>query len=464
LAAGKQIPIDFSIQDYDDGVKIGRVWLATSAANDNQWWGPYSCRGILTLCALTDLYADNGAYFGPFGIAAADKATGANGLSGKSWISWDEAALYFTVEIADDTYADNDNVEIYIDWNAGKGGVGEAELGFPYFQVAINRNGTIGGLSMEDCNPGNMWGGGMAWSGIWGTIPAYGDEGFEGNVEFEVTEIDGGWKVEVMIPVPAGVELTAGKQIPIDFSIQDYDEGVKVGRVWLAPSTNNDNQWWGPYSCRGVLTLCELTQLTAPQNAWSEWYAIAAADKATGANGLSGQSWISWNKDALTFKVAIADDTYADNDNVEIYIDWNAGGGGVGEAELGFPYFQVAVNRNGTIGGLSMEDCNPGNMWGGGMAWSGIWGTIPAYGDEGFEGNVEFEVTEVDGGWAVEVTIPVPAGVELTAGKEIPVDFSIQDYNEGVKVGRVWLAPSADNDNQWWGPYSCRGVLTLDED
>jgi hypothetical protein len=113
--------------------------------------------------------------------------------------------LYYRVEVADKTPDDGDAVEIYIDWNAGKGGQQIALEGFPYFQVVVYRDGSLGGGAMIDISP-DTWN----W-GTWNS-PGYQygydeDEdpiGFNDMIEVTITETANGYIVDVKIPAPEG--------------------------------------------------------------------------------------------------------------------------------------------------------------------------------------------------------------------------------------------------------------------
>lgn len=185
------------------------------------------------------------------------------------WTAWDGKNIYYYIEVVDRTPnagtgapdAQFDMIELYIDWENGKGGSAarnaegdwewEIASPTPYWQIRVPSQKDIDGyleafgLILE----------GEGFAGIeWSP---YFEE--ELGVELVTAPLNGSWNngyiVEIKIPAP--VALREGMSIPIDFSVLDtmYGEGVTDGRRWLNPSQFNDTQWCVPNSCTGLLTL-----------------------------------------------------------------------------------------------------------------------------------------------------------------------------------------------------------------
>jgi len=235
-----------------------------------------------------DAYNANGAikidgvrddiYSGPYAVASTKAGTDPNLAWGNLWVAWDPSALYFYIEVFDTTPRHlsesidlyNDNVEFFIDWNAGKGGeVGERNAedtgyevvpgnpdGCPFWQVRVyaapNLDGVqpLGGLILEG-ETGD-------WSVFdWGA----GEYVFEDVCEFKTLPLDGNWNygyiIEIKIPAPDGVTLSLDKQIPMDIQIIDYvaDSQTGWGKKFMADYMYNDCQWAVPYTCQGIMTL-----------------------------------------------------------------------------------------------------------------------------------------------------------------------------------------------------------------
>jgi len=242
---------------------------------------------VLTIPALAIVYVDSNkatitidgvldaGYSGPYAVKSPKIDTNPYAATGQLWVAWDANNLYFYIEVADKTPQHgsddkfNDNVEFFIDWNAGKGGViGERNEedtdwdytpgnpdGCPYWQVRVyaapdlDGNQDLGGLTIEG-NPGNWtcfdWGaGGM----------------FEEECVFVTAPLNGDWNngyiIEISMRAPANVTLTEGKQIPIDIQIIDYvaDTQAGWGKMFMELYDYNDKQWAVPFTCRGLMTL-----------------------------------------------------------------------------------------------------------------------------------------------------------------------------------------------------------------
>jgi hypothetical protein len=218
-------------------------------------------------------------YSGPYEIASHyQNSAGTNDMNsatGKVWTAWDNNALYFYFEIYDATPnhtndGRNDNIGIYIDWNNVKAAGGGGELSeeywttgdystsimgtsgpdYPYWQVTIPAARDMDGW--QDL-------GGAFWFGLgevfWNPFE------IEDATTFVTRSIDGNWQngyiVEARILAPDYVTLHEGKQIPIDFEINDniHGAGIINGRAYLADSEYNNTQWCIPSSCTGLLTL-----------------------------------------------------------------------------------------------------------------------------------------------------------------------------------------------------------------
>lgn len=219
------------------------------------------------------------------------KYTTSGMATGKAWVAWDNEALYYYMEVYDETPnhecdGKNDNVEIYIDWNAGRGGelTEEAEdgtmgyepgqpEGYPAWQIFIpaaeNQDGfqDFEGCILENTEDQQSWTG-FIWSPTAAGI-------FMDVCEWATGPIDDNWRrgyfIEIRIPAPAGsedretgstvdVKLVKGKEIPVDFQIGDNINGVDQdsadARVYLVKDDKyNDRQWACPFTYGGLMKL-----------------------------------------------------------------------------------------------------------------------------------------------------------------------------------------------------------------
>ena len=240
-------------------------------------------------------------YSGPVDINVPwQNFTGTNQLddsvaNGKAWIAWDDDALYYYIEVYDETPnhtqdGRNDAVEIFIDWNKGQGG--EASLN----EDASNADYTIG-------NPDGC----PAWQvRVFAAPDADGyhdlkgciletELGFGGGVAFDPYVFDetctfvtgpieeGNWRrgyyIEIRIPKPAGgdfmetgssvdVTLSIDKQIPFDFQIWDNILGVgtRDAQIFMEDSPFNNLQWGVPSAYHGLMTLAGYAETDEPDD------------------------------------------------------------------------------------------------------------------------------------------------------------------------------------------------------
>jgi hypothetical protein len=204
------------------------------------------------------------AYAGPVTIATPNADSPANTATGKAWTAWNDNKLYFYIEVADTTRNPRheeshwaaDSIEIFIDWNAGRGGETIASPETPYWQLRIPAYDT-----------GKLTGG--IWTGIGFEWVEWDPALFNEACEWVVVPLNGSWNngyiIEIAIPAPEGVILSEGKQIPFDFQINDNMAGIsRDGTVHLAESGLNDQQWSTPYACMGLLTLGAGEIITPP--------------------------------------------------------------------------------------------------------------------------------------------------------------------------------------------------------
>ena len=212
-------------------------------------------------------------FAGPYNLATPlvnDEGTRYDtGTRGQLWVAWGDNSLYYYIEVTDKTpnHGDGkiDAVEFYIDWLTGGkhpdagiadgtdvGGVVGAVEGFPYWQVRINAAPDLDGF--QDIS-------GAVWTGQdWGLVD-WGANDAADTTTFVTGPLNGsfnnGYVIKAKIGAPAGVTLSEGMTIPVDFSIEDNAEGGddKNGHIWLTSSDVNDTQWALPSSCQGLLTL-----------------------------------------------------------------------------------------------------------------------------------------------------------------------------------------------------------------
>jgi hypothetical protein len=161
------------------------------------------------------------------------------------WMAWDENALY-VYAIVDDTTPNHgdgdwgfDNLEIFIDWNAGRGTNASITDATPYWQVRVSP--TAG-------RPNNAI--------VSGTIYNSPGVSFASHVTAIAVPIDGDWNngyiVEARIEAPSSVALYSGKQIPVDFQVGDNMLGTgRSGQKFLVSDPSNDTHW----PCMGLLLL-----------------------------------------------------------------------------------------------------------------------------------------------------------------------------------------------------------------
>ena len=198
------------------------------------------------------------AYAGPVDIATPNRdadgeltGVGAAGATGKSWVAWDDSALYFYIEVYDKTPNHDDfnaeSVEIFLDWNAGKGEADEAWDDKPFWQVRV------GPVDPEELSGYWRDEGGAHWD----------QEDFEELTEWKLIPIDGDYKngyiIEIKIGAPAVAPLSEGKQIPFDLQVCDNSQGDgRDGQMFLdhvGEGIDDNSRWNTSMHLQGLLTL-----------------------------------------------------------------------------------------------------------------------------------------------------------------------------------------------------------------
>jgi len=205
------------------------------------------------------------------------------------------------------------------------------------------------------------------------------------------------------------------------------------------------------------------------------------ADETNSMNSATGKVWTAWDESALYFYVEVYDKTPnyqndANNDNIEIMIDWlNGGATGNGGSITGrnaddtgwdyepgtvegYPFWQVRIPSGPDLDGF--QDIS-GAVWSD-LGWGGVdWSAADA------AAVTEFVTVPIDGayrnGYIVEAKIGIPAGVALSEGMVIPFDIQICDNinGEGTRDGQVFMAPSEYNDMQWAVPSTLMARMAL---
>jgi hypothetical protein len=198
------------------------------------------------------------AYGGPIDITAPrlnadDFENAAGAATGKVWTAWDDANLYFYVEVNDRTpnsqdggSGNDDNIEIFIDWNAGKGEPGEASPEAPFWQIRVwsGNNDEIGGYWRED-DP--HWNIDAFAASEWFTGPLNGS-------------YSNGYVIEIKVPAPPVATLSERKVIPFDVQVCDNMDGAggREGQMFIGHAGDgiDDNEkWQTPGYLSGVMTL-----------------------------------------------------------------------------------------------------------------------------------------------------------------------------------------------------------------
>lgn len=134
------------------------------------------------------------------------------GATGTAQVLWDENNLYVLVHVKDDVLDatsendyEHDSVELFVDLDNAK----SASYGADDGQYRINYEGKI----------------------TFGTVPT--EDGVQG---FAVKE-DGGYRVEMLIPLSSPVE--AGQVIGFDAQVNDAKEGARIAVAKFCDSTDN---------------------------------------------------------------------------------------------------------------------------------------------------------------------------------------------------------------------------------
>ena len=197
------------------------------------------------------------AYAGPLDIAAPNRNdvgefTNAEGAAtGKVWTAWEGSNLYFYIEVYDKTPNIDDfnaeSIELFLDWNAGRGEADEATDETPFWQIRVSpvEPETLGGYSRTDD--------GANWS----------TSDFEDLTEWKLIPIDGnyanGYIAEIKVGAPAVSSLSEGKQIPFDVQVCDNTQGEgRDGQMFLdhVGEGIDDNCRWNTASAlQGLITL-----------------------------------------------------------------------------------------------------------------------------------------------------------------------------------------------------------------
>ncbi|MCL2772535.1 MAG: CBM9 family sugar-binding protein [Oscillospiraceae bacterium] len=219
--------------------------------------------------------ARDDAYAGPVDIAAPrlnatdgfENAPGA--ATGKLWTAWDDSSVYFYIEVYDTTpnqkdTANNDCVEIFLDWNAGQGGPDEASADTPFWQIRVfagpDADGVtdLGGYILTDA---------ADWSGnsVFNDVCTHFSGPLNGNY-------NNGYVVEIKIPHPDVAALTEGKKIPFDAQICDnmLGQGGREGQMFIGHAGDgiDDNEkWHTPSYLSGLMTLGAAYVAPAPTEA-----------------------------------------------------------------------------------------------------------------------------------------------------------------------------------------------------
>jgi endo-1,4-beta-xylanase len=200
------------------------------------------------------------AYGGPVDINAPRQNAGdgfenaAGAATGKVWTAWDDTSLYLYIEAYDTTpnvqeggAGNDDNVEIFIDWNEGRGEPGIASADKPFWQIrAFAIPVDLGGYLMEDAAD---WGGASVFNDVC--------THFEGPLN---GSYNNGYVVEIKVPAPAVASLSEGKKIPFDVQICDnmLGEGGREGQMFIGHAGDgiDDNEkWQTPAYFSGLMTL-----------------------------------------------------------------------------------------------------------------------------------------------------------------------------------------------------------------
>ena len=198
------------------------------------------------------------AYAGPIDIATPNRdadgeltGVGNAGATGKAWTAWDDKYLYFYIEVYDKTPNHDDfnaeSVEIFLDWNSGKGDADEAWDDKPFWQVRVG-----------PVDPTEL-------SGYWRDEDGahWDQEAFADLTEWVLIPMDGDYKngyiIEIKIGVPPVSSLTEGKQIPFDLQVCDNSQGDgRDGQMFLAhvgEGIDDNSRWNTAMHLQGLLTL-----------------------------------------------------------------------------------------------------------------------------------------------------------------------------------------------------------------
>ena len=198
------------------------------------------------------------AYAGPIAVATPNRdadgeltGVGNAAATGQAWTAWDDKNLYFYIEVDDKTPNHDDfnaeSVEIFLDWNSGKGDADEATDATPFWQIRVSPvdPATLSGYSRTSD--------GANWS----------TSDFEDLTKWILLPKDGDYKngyiIEIQIGVPAVSSLSEGRQIPFDLQVCDNSQGDgRDGQMFLdhvGEGIDDNSRWNTAMNLQGLLTL-----------------------------------------------------------------------------------------------------------------------------------------------------------------------------------------------------------------
>ena len=197
------------------------------------------------------------AYAGPIDIATPNRdaegeltGIGAAAATGKAWTAWDDKNLYFYIDVTDKTPNHDDfnaeSIELFLDWNSGKGDSDEAWDDKPFWQIRVS--------PVEPEDLGGYWRDedGAHWD----------QDAFVDLTEWKLipkNDYKDGYIIEIKIGAPAVSSLTEGKQIPFDIQVCDNSAGDgRDGQMFLdhvGEGIDDNSRWNTAMHLQGLLTL-----------------------------------------------------------------------------------------------------------------------------------------------------------------------------------------------------------------
>jgi hypothetical protein len=273
------------------------------------------------------------AYAGPIDVATPNRdasgeltGIGAAAATGKAWVAWDGKALYFYIDVTDKTPNHDDfnaeSIEIFLDWNAGKGDADEASDAAPFWQIRVSpvEPETLSGYSRDD--------GGANWS----------QSEFEDLTEWKIVPKNNykdGYIVEIKIGAPAIAPLSEGKVIPFDIQVCDNSEGSgRDGQMFLAhvgEDIDDNSRWNTAMHLQGLLTLGGAPSVAAPAAPAAGAGVDTLAAATAGKNALMNPTYITggdgFNDKEGSASILVYDEDSADfpkycTDQLPYFVEW----------------------------------------------------------------------------------------------------------------------------------------------